>query len=70
LASICALSGDQTCSQTAMARFLSIRPGFTVEKMEAEWPPASAKFTAQHAEFVRGLRVAGLPGLPGSGPLP
>ena len=70
LASICALSGDQTCSQTAMAKFLSIRPGFTVEKMEAEWPPASAKFTAQHAEFVRGLRLAGLPVLSGSGPQP
>ena len=60
LAAVCALSGDAACSQTAMAKFLSIRPGFSIEKMEAEWPPASAAFTTQHTEFVRGLRLAGL----------
>ena len=60
LAAVCAFSGDAACSQTAMAKFLSIRPGFSIEKMEAEWPPASAAFTTQHTEFVRGLRLAGL----------
>jgi TolB-like protein/DNA-binding winged helix-turn-helix (wHTH) protein/Tfp pilus assembly protein PilF len=61
LASVCALTGDTTCSQTALARFLSIRPGFDISKVEAEWPPASAGFTTQHAKFLRGLRLAGLP---------
>ena len=61
LASICALSGDQGCSQAAKDKFLSIGPGASIEKVEAEWPPASAKFAEQHAGFVRGLRLAGLP---------
>ena len=61
LASVCALTGDTACSQTAMAKFLSIRPGFDIGKLEAEWPPASAGFTTQHAQFLRGLQLAGLP---------
>jgi TolB-like protein/Tfp pilus assembly protein PilF len=61
LAAICALSKDAACAQTALAKFLAIRPGFSIEKIEAEWPPASAAFTTQHAVFVRGLHLAGLP---------
>jgi DNA-binding winged helix-turn-helix (wHTH) protein/TolB-like protein/Flp pilus assembly protein TadD len=61
LAAICALSKDAACVQTAMTKFLAIRPGFSIEKIEAEWPPASNMFTKQHAEFVRGLHLAGLP---------
>ena len=61
LASVCALTGDTACSQTAMAQFLSIRPGFDIGKIEAEWPPASAGFSTQHAQFLQGLRLAGLP---------
>ena len=61
LAAVCALSGDVACSQPAMQKFIALRPGFDIERVEAEWPPASAGFNAQHAEFLRGLRLAGLP---------
>ena len=61
LAAVCALSGDASCSQPAMQKFIALRPGFDIERVEAEWPPATAGFTAQHAEFLRGLRLAGLP---------
>jgi adenylate cyclase len=61
LASVCALSGEPACSQSAMQKFTALRPGFDIQRVEAEWPPASAGFTTQHAEFLRGLRLAGLP---------
>ena len=61
LASVCALSGDLACSQSAMQKFIALRPGFDIQRVEAEWPPASAGFTTQHVEFLRGLRLAGLP---------
>lgn len=61
LAAVCALNGDAACSQPAIQKFIALRPGFDIERVEAEWPPATAKFSAQHAEFLRGLRLAGLP---------
>ena len=62
LGSVCALSGDTACSQAALGKFLAIRPGFDIQRLEAEWPPATGTgFTAQHARYVSGLRLAGLP---------
>ncbi len=61
LASVCALAGDQPCAQAAATKLLQLWPAFTVAQGESEWPPARPEFTARHAEYLRGLKLAGLP---------
>jgi TolB-like protein/DNA-binding winged helix-turn-helix (wHTH) protein len=61
LAAVCALSGDQACAETAVAKLRQFWPTFSIAQGESEWPPARAEFTARHAEYLRGLKLAGLP---------
>lgn len=59
LASVCALSGDPPCTESAAAKLRQLWPAFTIAQGESEWPPASAEFTARHADYLRGLKLAG-----------
>ena len=59
LASVCALSGDQPCSESAAAKLRQLWPAFTIAQGESEWPPARPEFTARHADYLRGLKLAG-----------
>ena len=61
LASVCALAGDRPCAQAASAKLLQLWPAFTIAQGESEWPPARPEFTARHASYLRGLKLAGLP---------
>lgn len=61
LASVCALSGDQSCAEDSSTRLLQLWPAFTIAQGESEWPPARPAFTAQHDSYLRGLKLAGLP---------
>ncbi len=72
LSSVCALAGEQTCSDAATAKLKQLWPGFTIAQGEAEWPPARPEFTARHASYMRGLMLAGLsePVQLGSGRVP
>ncbi len=63
LASVCALAGDTPCAQNASAKLLQLWPAFTIAQGESEWPPARPEFTAKHASYLRGLKLAGLPDL-------
>ena len=60
LASLCALTGDQVCVETSVAKLRQLWPGFTVALAESEWPPARPEFTAKHGEYLRGLKLAGM----------
>lgn len=59
LASVCALSGDQPCTEAASAKLRQLWPAFTIAQGESEWPPARPEFTARHADYLRGLTLAG-----------
>lgn len=59
LASVCALSGDQPCTEAAAAKLRQLWPAFTISQGESEWPPASPEFTTRHDDYLRGLRLAG-----------
>ncbi len=59
LASVCALAGDQPCLDSAVAKLHQLWPAFTIAQGESEWPPARPEFTARHADYLRGLRLAG-----------
>ncbi len=61
LASICALSSDPPCTELAVAKLRQLWPAFSIAQGESEWPPARAEFTARHAGYLRGLKLAGLP---------
>ncbi|MEQ1536233.1 MAG: winged helix-turn-helix domain-containing protein [Burkholderiaceae bacterium] len=60
LASVCALAGDQPCAQAAASKLRQLWPAFSIAQGESEWPPARPEFTAQHADYLRGLKLAGL----------
>ncbi len=59
LASVCALSGDQPCTESAVAKLRQLWPAFTIAQGESEWPPARQAFTTLHADYLRGLSLAG-----------
>lgn len=59
LASVCALSGDHPCTESAVAKLRQLWPAFTIAQGESEWPPARAEFTARHVDYLRGLKLAG-----------
>lgn len=61
LASVCALSDDKTCTTSAVTKLRQLWPTFSVAQGESEWPPARPEFTARHAEYLCGLKLAGLP---------
>ncbi len=61
LASVCALAGDTPCAEASAASLRKVWPAYSIAQGESEWPPARPEFTAQHTEYLRGLKLAGLP---------
>jgi TolB-like protein/Tfp pilus assembly protein PilF len=60
LASVCALAGDARCADASAGKLRELWPAFTVAQGESEWPPARPEFTTRHANYLKGLALAGL----------